>query len=673
MPIARFQMPDGKIGRFEVPEGTTPDQAQAMIAQALGTAQEPARADGGIAQPVGYLGGLTKSLNPFGLGDEVAAAGQTVGDYIGSAMTGQKFPGWGAAYDQNLANERATIDAFRQQNPVAGTMSAIAGSMGRPGEAATQMLARAPSAWGAAKEGAKIGAGYGGALGFTEGEGGAADRVKAATGGAAVGGLLGAGAPVVVEGISASLRKAAQGVLDRLGPESQAAQRIARALQRDNMTVDDLRTVLDNLGPNATLADAGGANLRGLAEVVAQTPGEGMQAAQVLQQRMEGQGNRLSDAVNRGLSGADVVQTADQLAAKRASDAAPLYEAANATGPVHSDRIAEFLSDPIAKAGLRQGIEIQRLEALAAGKPFNPNDLAVVGFNDAGDPILGGVPNMRTIDAVKKGLDNILDQYRDPMSGRLVLDQRGRAVDAVRRSFLGEVDAANPIYAEARAAWAGPSQSLDAMAAGRDFTKLDPRVLRQQMQGMSPSDAEFYRAGVADRVKEMISTTRDGADSTRKIFGNDRIREQLRAVFPDDASFNAFAQDVEREALFARTRNQMLRGSQTYMRQAAAADMAAPSVSDVLGSAVQGNYGAAFGQGVRSLANMLLRPPQGVTSELAPMLFSQGDNAATLAALTQKADALSLSAAQRRSLARMLSEGVGMGAGNLAANQSQRP
>lgn len=33
MPIARFQMPDGKIGRFEVPEGTTPEAAQMQIEQ----------------------------------------------------------------------------------------------------------------------------------------------------------------------------------------------------------------------------------------------------------------------------------------------------------------------------------------------------------------------------------------------------------------------------------------------------------------------------------------------------------------------------------------------------------------------------------------------------------------------------------------------------------------
>jgi hypothetical protein len=35
MPIARFEMPDGRIARFEVPDGTTPEQAHAMIAEHL--------------------------------------------------------------------------------------------------------------------------------------------------------------------------------------------------------------------------------------------------------------------------------------------------------------------------------------------------------------------------------------------------------------------------------------------------------------------------------------------------------------------------------------------------------------------------------------------------------------------------------------------------------------
>lgn len=40
MPIARFEMPDGRIGRFEVPEGTTPEEAQSLIAESL-QAQAP--------------------------------------------------------------------------------------------------------------------------------------------------------------------------------------------------------------------------------------------------------------------------------------------------------------------------------------------------------------------------------------------------------------------------------------------------------------------------------------------------------------------------------------------------------------------------------------------------------------------------------------------------------
>lgn len=36
MPVARFQMPDGRIGRFEVPDGTSPEDAQTMIEAHVG-------------------------------------------------------------------------------------------------------------------------------------------------------------------------------------------------------------------------------------------------------------------------------------------------------------------------------------------------------------------------------------------------------------------------------------------------------------------------------------------------------------------------------------------------------------------------------------------------------------------------------------------------------------
>ena len=41
MPVARFQLPDGRVARFEVPEGTTPEQAQTMIQTQLSSMVQP--------------------------------------------------------------------------------------------------------------------------------------------------------------------------------------------------------------------------------------------------------------------------------------------------------------------------------------------------------------------------------------------------------------------------------------------------------------------------------------------------------------------------------------------------------------------------------------------------------------------------------------------------------
>ncbi len=41
MPIARFELPDGRIARFEVPEGTTPEQAQNLMENYFAESKQP--------------------------------------------------------------------------------------------------------------------------------------------------------------------------------------------------------------------------------------------------------------------------------------------------------------------------------------------------------------------------------------------------------------------------------------------------------------------------------------------------------------------------------------------------------------------------------------------------------------------------------------------------------
>jgi len=56
MPIARFQMSDGRVGRFEVPEGTTPENAQAIIEQYLNGSASKSSEPSGIQGMIASIG-----------------------------------------------------------------------------------------------------------------------------------------------------------------------------------------------------------------------------------------------------------------------------------------------------------------------------------------------------------------------------------------------------------------------------------------------------------------------------------------------------------------------------------------------------------------------------------------------------------------------------------------
>lgn len=90
MPVARFEMEDGRIARFEVPEGTTPEQAQSMIMASLQTPQAPT---GGSYEAIGepamtmISGALAQPLSGlYGMGAAVIPGGQTGAEAVETAQ-----------------------------------------------------------------------------------------------------------------------------------------------------------------------------------------------------------------------------------------------------------------------------------------------------------------------------------------------------------------------------------------------------------------------------------------------------------------------------------------------------------------------------------------------------------------------------------------------------------
>jgi len=97
-------------------------------------------------------------------------------------------------------------------------------------------------------------------------------------------------------------------------------------------------------------------------------------------------------------------QASEALIQRAGRDAAPLYREAE-RHPAWNETIQRIIEDPISQAGLRHGVELQRLRTLGTDRPFNPRDAMITGFNEAGDPIITGVPNMQTLHTLKVGFD----------------------------------------------------------------------------------------------------------------------------------------------------------------------------------------------------------------------------------------------------------------------------
>ena len=96
MPIARFQLPDGRIARFEVPEGTSPEQAQAMISEQLPQMQLPSPSP------------EAEKAAPFSAKDEVIQAAQSALGASKSVLQGFGAETAGAEYLGDAAKKLGT-------------------------------------------------------------------------------------------------------------------------------------------------------------------------------------------------------------------------------------------------------------------------------------------------------------------------------------------------------------------------------------------------------------------------------------------------------------------------------------------------------------------------------------------------------------------------------------
>lgn len=545
-----------------------------------------------------FLNGTALGWAPEALG---SATGWGTSVQNALAKTGIVKP---AGYSADAARDATTQalhdaqDEWAAKHPIANTALSITGSLPTlEGLGAGRFVKGAKTFTGATGRSAIVGGLTGATSGAGENYG---DRLQGALWGGGTGLALGAGLPaataVTFNGVKA-VPRLARGVKQAAGALKEAVGlpqgEVAPTPTSDAQALDFLRKVATSRGitPDSIAADprvqAGlpvkTANLIGkrgvnLATGLAKGPGD---AADILDPVAHEQIRSTAPGVVsdfQSLSGIDPNAAHGDVVAQAAegrAKAAPLYTKAYANTNVTSPTLQALLPRLQATGALQKALKIAQIEGR------NPMDL---GFTTKTVQMPGGgsmdqvvsleSPSMQTWDYVKRGMDDVLEQYRDPTTRRLNLTTQGRAemglLGKLRDELTNPQTAWGPDYKAALDAGGDPIRLEQAFNEGSRLIKnnVKPRDFQARWNSYSPAEQQSFMGGFADDLNNQL-----GAGKLRpKDLLTDWSRQKLGTMFGDQDTADDFLNRVQMRSDLAKEAARYTPGTNSPTAEANAAN-----------------------------------------------------------------------------------------------------
>jgi hypothetical protein len=168
------------------------------------------------------------------------------------------------------------------------------------------------------------------------------------------------------------------------------------------------------------------------------------------------------------------------------------------------------------------------------------------------------IPDVRTLDYVKRGIDSIIDKG---FKGDGIGPARASALKGLRNQFVSAIDENVPAYAAARRKYAGDLEVKDALAMGMtNFNKLKHEEITKFMEGASEAEKEAFRTGAMRYLQDTIF---DKPNAAGKILSSNKLNTKLQAMFDSPEEYALIKAAMEKEALFYSHASSALAGSRT--------------------------------------------------------------------------------------------------------------
>jgi len=553
MPIARFQLPDGRIARFEVPEGTSPEQAQVMMQKHF--AGEKPKEGSPVRDTVrAGLQGLSMGFSDEAGAGIAAGAAKLAGadEPIGDIYRGMKG---------QIAEEQKQ---FTKEHPVLSTTAEIAGAA-IPAVLTAGASTTPQTLMQAAKTGAKIGGIQGAAYGA-----GTADTGETITEsaintakGAGKGGTLGAVAGGTLSPAVIAAGRLTKGIVSSIansfgkGDEKKAVAIIRKVAEDAGISAEDAAEQLHNLGPKATLADVDENFLIKAKNAVNQYGPQKQAFRELVTDRQLGEHADVLKVLSKqsgGFTGDDVHTALQQTGVERSKAASPLYDVAlREKGLIpENDTYAKLQATPVFKRAI----------AKAGSYADNDMDRVVATSDQSGGLVSSKLEAGKLTEAEKLHYAKIALYDMETAKRKAGMNKAADDIANVRRKTIEVLDQI-PEYKQARQIWSSSKEAEEAAKVGQDIFKLNPEEFKQAVAGMNEHDIQMAKMGVMNAATDKAGATKDARSIAGMLTDTENQRKKIKALFGGEDELNELVKNAKKWDTFRKTKNVLTSGSIT--------------------------------------------------------------------------------------------------------------